>query len=147
MAKATYIYITGIGNWCKFYEHNKDSFGDKEFYSVDMLLDEDNAKRLSATGAKQKLLVQEDGLVKVKIRRNHENPIPEFGGPPVVMDIEGKPFTDLIGNGSKLTLKLCVYNSKFGKGVRLEKVRIDELVKYERPTERVGAEANEGVPF
>jgi hypothetical protein len=40
-------------------------------------------------------------------------------------------FTDAIGNGSTVTAKLSIYDSKFGKGTRLEAVRVDEHVPYE----------------
>jgi hypothetical protein len=70
----------------------------------------------------------------------------EFSGPPKVVDADGKPFPDEthIGNGSVCTIKLNVYkgggsNDK-GKQipfvkVRLDGVRVEELVAYEGNTE------------
>jgi hypothetical protein len=49
-----------------------------------------------------------------------------FGPPKVIGVPEGK----LIGNGSKVTAKIVVYDTQMGKGHRLESVTIDELIEY-----------------
>jgi hypothetical protein len=48
--------------------------------------------------------------------------------------------TEIIGNGSEVTIVVSTYDydNKFGKGKgsRLEKVRVDKLVKYEKEEAR-----------
>ena len=132
--KASVHYVTGEAQWAKLYEHNKDVFGGKEFYCVDLILEAGEADKLKASGTKLKVVKQEDGRFKVRFRRNHLNErIPEFGGPPVVINKDGEDFTALIGNGTIITLKYTVYPTAMGNGTRMEKVRIDNLVEYVRP--------------
>lgn len=53
--------------------------------------------------------------------------------PPIVTDESGKPFTDLIGNGSKIiaTTELAPIKNRSGKVLRLKKVTILEHIPYE----------------
>ena len=55
----------------------------------------------------------------------------DVGSIPTV-DAEGNPITDLIGNGSTVTVKVEVYDTKLGKGHRLMKVRVDNLIPYKK---------------
>jgi hypothetical protein len=55
----------------------------------------------------------------------------EFGKPQV-LDADGNPTKDLIGNGSEVTIKVIAFDTQaHGKGHRLEAVQINELVPYE----------------
>ena len=75
-----------------------------------------------------------------KIYRNHVNrSVEEFGGPPVVLkmdgDYEGMTRWDfetdgLIGNGSIVRVKLVMYGEGNMAGHRLEKLGVLDLVSY-----------------
>lgn len=62
---------------------------------------------------------------------------------PEVKDADGNPWPadKAIGNGSKATVKVDVYETRMGKGHRLEAVRIDELVEY-KPEEEYAGDPN-----
>jgi hypothetical protein len=132
----TFHYASGIAQWAKVFEHNKDVYLEEERYAIDLVMNEEEAQKFKNTGSRlrPKVSKNEDGEVQytVKFRRDVTHRIPEFGGPPRVVDVENKDITDLIGNGSKVTIKYCVYDTKMGKGTRLEAVRVDELVRYVR---------------
>lgn len=58
--------------------------------------------------------------------------------PPIVVDKNNRPTTENIGNGSDVTVKVQCYtfaarfNRKLGRAIRLESVRVDHLVPFER---------------
>jgi hypothetical protein len=55
----------------------------------------------------------------------------EFG-PPEVIDKNGDPFKETIGNGSTVTIRVAMFDTAKGVGHRLEKVRVDKHVVFER---------------
>ncbi len=143
MSAKTY-YFAGPVKWAKVYTHNHDEYGGVEFASIDVYMDEENLERFQSSGSQLKLREDEEGAF-VKFRRNIENPInPDWGGVPQVIDTEGDSFMELIGNGSVCTIKVTVYDTKMGKGTRLETVRVDEHVEYNKPGEE--QEEPEGMP-
>jgi hypothetical protein len=66
-------------------------------------------------------------------------------GPPTVIDKDKNPVTALVGNGSKVTAKVAVYDTRMGKGHRLETVRVDELVEFV-PEKKDAAAVPAGTP-
>lgn len=133
----TFHYASGLAKWARVFEHNKDVYNGEERYTIDLEMTEAEAQKLKDTGSRLRPKVTKDEVTgnlvyTVKFRRDVTHRIPEFGGTPNVIDAEGNPVTDLIGNGSKIVIKYCVYDTKMGKGTRLEAVRVDELVKYVR---------------
>ena len=146
---ANQYYISGTANWARLREDNMDEYGGKQFYSMVLELDEASEILLKESGSRLKVARNEANKYQVKLRRNHVNEaIPEFGGPPEVIDNTGAPFSGLIGNGSKVTAKIVVYDTKMGKGTRLEKVRVDDLVVYEGKNDAPKTYGdNLGIPF
>lgn len=69
-------------------------------------------------------------------------------GQPVIMNVDRTlAQSDIrIGNGSKVELEIAVYDAGRYKGHRLEKVRILELVEYEKPLAAGAAEAQKSEP-
>lgn len=67
--------------------------------------------------------------------------------PPLVVSADGTAWNEAIGNGSDCTCKIEVYNYKQkvsnrpGRAIRLEAVRIDNLVRFEPKTDRTQEEA------
>lgn len=70
------------------------------------------------------------------------------GNAPKVVDKDKKPFAGIIGNGSVVTIKLDVYDTKYeNKGHRLVAVLVNELVEY-IPQDNSGVDETEDiVPF
>ena len=133
---ATKHYITGTAEWAKVYEHNKDEYMGKTFFAIDLLISEEDAERFISTGSRHKPTRESEGVFRIKLRRNEDAAEEEWGGPPKVIqedpddDSHYIPFTELIGNGSVVTVAFTVYDSKFGKGTRLESVRVDKHVEF-----------------
>lgn len=151
-----YYYFSGIAKWAQLKTPNK--FGK---HSINLYIDSETRKAIRATGARINPKEDDEGFF-VTFRRD---PNRDFGdgpiGAPKVVDSEGQPFNGLVGNGSKVTVKVVMYNfpagekngEKYaaGKGTRLEAVRIDELVEYtpESNSDSEGSVRNnlEGLPF
>lgn len=157
--KSTYINLIGYANYPRLFEFNKDmaewnqSF--EGLYSMDFY-PQDEAEWERAWKTLEKKTMQGDrdkdgnpdlGTGKyLKLKRKHKDPsgIEDFSGPPEVVhwtddDRKGTLFDPevdgLIGNGSKVLVKLNVYGEGTRQGVRLMKVGVMELVPYE-PGER-----------
>lgn len=138
----TDIYVSGTAEWAQVKRPNK--FGN---WSINVYADKATRKSLKELG----------------LRANPKEGNEEYGdgwfltfrrptsamwkgvqtdlAPPKVVLADGTEFDGLIGNGSKVTVKLEVYEYKGGtdakglsyeggKAARLVSVRIDELVEY-----------------
>lgn len=69
-------------------------------------------------------------------------------GPPKVIDKDKNALTAFVGNGSKVTAKVIVYDTRMGKGHRLEAVQVTELVEFKPKAEAAAAAAPaEKMPF
>lgn len=131
MATATY-YWSGSARWAKVYDK-----GDEEYqnWQIEVKLDPASRQLFDESGSKLEYRKDDEGEW-LKIRRPWEK---KFGDklkkfdPPVVLDKDGNVTDVLIGNGSDVTVKVEVYDTKKGKGTRLEAVRIDKLVPYAPP--------------
>lgn len=150
---AQHITLTGEAHWAKVFEHNKDKHeafhGPDGAYTVDMLLDKEELDKLTQAGSRLKPKITEEGVV-IKFKRKHTHPagISELGGPPRVVDSEGNPWEGgLIGNGSKVQIIVEVYDTKMGKGTRLEALKVVDLVEPPQRDEAEGQEAKPALPF
>ena len=70
------------------------------------------------------------------------------GNPPKVVDKDKKPYNGIIGNGSDVTVKIDVYDTKYAnKGHRLVAVMVNNLVEYV-PQDNSGVDETEDIkPF
>ena len=133
MASTTH-YITGLASWAKLFPHNKDKnedfHGPGGAYTIDLIVDKEELESFSSTGARTTPRITEDGTV-IKFKRKHDHAaIPAFGGPPQVVDADKQAWDGtLIGNGSTVECAYTVYDTKMGKGCRLEGVRIIEHIE------------------
>ena len=136
------VYFSGTFKWAKLTEKNASTFpGDDKgpFCSVDFYFDnKDDLKVFKPFKTRNTIkLDDETGEMFVQFRRylNHKT-YPQFGGVPDVKikneDGSLAPFTDLIGNGSKGTIKLSVYDHAYGTASRLEGVLVTKLIPYEK---------------
>jgi hypothetical protein len=124
-----YLYLSGVCKWPRLATPDKDY----DNYHVTLYLDEKSMKRFDESGLMLEPKTDEGGT-SIKVRRPRtrvfNDELKEFG-PPELIDENGykvDPFK--LGNGSTITVKLAVYPTKKGKGHRLEKVQVNELVPY-----------------
>jgi len=131
-----YVYLSGKCKWCKTTSPNQ--FGDwkTDLYPDDKSLTE--IMKLKARGLKNTLKKDDDGPYMsfkrpmTKIMRG----LPVTFGNPTVLNKDGVPISDSIGNGSEVVIKLLIYpyNSPGGGkgiGARWESVRVDHLIPWE----------------
>ena len=138
---AKFIYFSGKGKWMhRLFE--PDEYKGNRFWSFNLYLDPKSMKAFKESGLSNKVKEDEDGKF-IKLRRNVNKPwklkpgeAAEFT-PPAIADPEGKdwPEDKLLGNGSAVTAKLELYETSKGRGGRLEAIRVDNWVEYDRPEE------------
>lgn len=136
MASA-YYYLTGKAKWARLFTPDEKY----KNYKIDLLLDAESKKKFAESGMTMTPKMSEEGEY-ITFRRPEakliKNELVKFEAPPVT-DAEGKPVDKLIGNGSDVTVKVVVYDTVKGKGHRLEAVRVNSLVEYQKPEETVPA--------
>jgi hypothetical protein len=129
------FYFTGLVKWAKVRQPD-DKY---QNYTIDLFMDEDSWDIFNESELTLEPKEVEEGEPNgryVRFRRPEtkaiKNKLVQFG-PPDVLDQDNLPLptNTMIGNGSKVTAKVLVYDSSKGKGHRLEAVRVDELVEYE----------------
>lgn len=138
MSTTQLIELEGIANWAKVFEFNKDKneefHGEGGAYTLDVQLEKEELDKLTESGSRLKPKLGDDGI-SIRFKRKHIHPggITDLGGPPKVVDADKNPFPEgtLIGNGSKVRVYVTVYDTKLGKGTRLEGVQVLDLVEYE----------------
>lgn len=139
-----YIYLSGTAKWIK--AQKPDEKYNK--YTLDLYLDETSKANFEKSGLRLQTKTDETGSF-VKFSREHNKLIKDENvifGPPKVLNPDGTDFAGLIGNGSKVTIKVAIYDTVKGLGHRWEAVRWDELIKYERP-QIEGSAPETGLPF
>jgi|SRR6056297_262524 len=133
---AELLELEGIANWAKVYEENRDTnedfHGEGGAYTVDVLLEKEELDKLTKSGSRLKPKIVDDGI-SIRFKRKHIHPagIEDLGGPPKVVGPDKEPIDCLIGNGSKVKVYVSVYDTKMGKGTRLEGMQVTDLIEYE----------------
>lgn len=123
-----YIYLSGTTKWAKVRTPDEKYNN----FQVPLYLDAKSTEAYDKLGLGLKKREDEDGsyyVFKRPLVKPIKNELVEFG-PPKVVDKDNQPFEGLIGNGSKITVKISVYDTMKGPGHRLEAVRVDDLVEY-----------------
>jgi hypothetical protein len=126
MATSTH-YFTGLALYPRLAK--TDDYGN---FTIGVELDATSKAEFENSGITVKPRTYE-GKTFVTFRRPQQKLIKDElvkFGPPSVMDNTGQPLTKLLGNGSKVTVKVIVYDSMKGKGHRLEAVKVDELIEF-----------------
>lgn len=118
------ITLSGMGKWINIL--------DQKFLpakrKMNLYLDDKSLEVFKESGLKLKFKEDEDGKYITLSRKD------EDGAPFVFMKGKKTPFEGKVGNGSIVTVKVEIYDTKsFGKGHRLEAIRVDELVEYIAP--------------
>jgi hypothetical protein len=122
--------------WPKLVEPDSYQDGPKK-YKINVYLDAKGRRELNESGARLRVKEDDDGKY-VQFSRPVEKTIKDEAvtlGPPWVLinkDGEEVDFDDpsKIGNGSIVTCKVSVYDTRMGKGHTLEAVRVDDLKEY-----------------
>lgn len=142
-------FFPGIAYWTKYKEPDPKY----NTYSIQLYVDKETQQRIKASGLAIRPKLDDDNKVFFTFRRPHEktmkNELVTFGPPKVYYgtddDGKAKEFNDLVGNGSKVLIKVSIYDTSMGKGHRLEAIRVDELVEY-KPNNTTG-DYDIGLPF
>ena len=119
---------------------------DQKETKITIEMDEENLAVFSASGSRKGI---KDGN-KVEFVRDPSKELGEdlLGYPMVVLGEEGREvYEGRIGNGSRGRVNFCVYDSKNGKGTRLEGVRVLELVEYEPNGDDWKEDTTKELPF
>jgi hypothetical protein len=129
-------YFSGVCEWAKLTKPDT-KFNAEGIYSIDLFLDDASWAKFHDSGVQLKVKErngQKYTTFKRPQRKLMKGEIVELGRP-IVLDNEDNELNDppVVGNGSRVTVKVAVYDTAKGKGSTLEKVRIDELVAYDKP--------------
>jgi len=129
------VKLTGIGEWAKVFEDNRDMQGYDGVYescngacTIDLVLDEDNMAKLKASRSIKRGKPDPSGRGHtVRFVRKFDGGQPRNSGAPIVLKDDGT-----IGNGSTVEVTLSVYDTRMANivGTRLDKVRVIEHLEY-----------------
>lgn len=130
MASKIY-YFSGTAHWAKL--HKPDA--KYKNYTIDLHMDEGELARYEKSGASGEIRDDEGLKTKyVRFRRPHSKIIKDEAvifGPPEVLASDNTEWTGgPLGNGSKVTVKVTVFDTIKGKGCRLDGVRVEEFEPY-----------------
>ena len=102
-------------------------------------LDEISLEKLKASGCRVNARVDRDGDSLFTFRRPKSKVIKkelvEFNAPDFLLPDGTSAKGTAVGNGSEAEVDIVVYDSKFGKGHRLNRVKITNLIEYVPPTD------------
>jgi len=128
-------YFSGTCQWAKLKE--PDEFNGEKKWKIDLFMDKGELAEYKKSGLKLKIKEDDGGNKFVTFNRpvlkEIKGELKEFE-PPKLFDKDHTPIDVLVGNGSKVTVKVESYDTKMGTGHRLLAVRVDELVEYSKPT-------------
>jgi len=139
-------YLSGTTKWCS--QKLDTKFPDSHKYNLDLYLDAASQASYKSTGIRVRAKEDKEGETFYKFSRGEKltkkDGTEVILGPFPFLNADGTPYTGLVGNDSKVTVKISTYDTAAGLGHRVEAVRIDDLVKYERAETAV---PTEGLPF
>lgn len=130
------ITVTGIANWAKVFEENRDMDGFEGTFrdhdgatTINVILDAENYETLKDSKSMLKGKVVEDGI-DVKFKRKWTERFEWTGGAPKVFKPDGSSWDfksdGVIPNGSLVEVSLSVYDTSRERivGTRLESVKV-----------------------
>lgn len=138
----TFHKFKGKLKWCQNLTEPDDYNGIKN-YKCNLILDEASEEEFRRAGIRTKKQTDKEGdtfaVFKRPPTKKIRDEIVEFGAPEVV-DAEGNAVTVPIANGSEAEVEVVVYDTMAGKGHRLNKVTVTDLIEFV-PEQRDEAEA------
>lgn len=138
-----FLYLRGKAKWAQLFKPDQEY----DNFKINMYLDDSSWALFDEAQLQLEPKTDEDGKYVVFRRPNYKQMKKElvhFGAPKVV-DKDGAPFIETVGNGSEVVIKVLVYDSKKGKGHRLEAVQVIEHVPYEGSGSASTVKVAEGV--
>lgn len=149
------VTTTGPIEWARIFEDNRDLEGYQGAYkecegayTLSQILSKEEFQKLQQAGTQKKPVQKRlmDGELVIKYERKHKvttkdgTAVLKAGGPPKVVDAEGKPWTadhGAIGNGSvaEVTNLISTFKGMDGKmysRTSLVEVKIINHIKYEQ---------------
>lgn len=130
-------------------------FDQAGIWHISVILDDASKAEYAASGMRVGAKIFE-GKETIKfsrpVQKLMKNELVKFEKP-VVIDSKDQPLTALIGNGSKVTVKVIVFDTMRGKGHRLEAVKVNELIEYkpepkpEAANDSPGSTVKKAMPF
>tara|TARA_R100000544_G_scaffold18477_1_gene8829 strand:+ start:233 stop:736 length:504 start_codon:yes stop_codon:yes gene_type:complete len=138
------VKLTGIGEWAKVFEDNRDMQGYDGVYeacngacTIDVILDEDNLTKLKASRSIKRGKPDPEGRGHtVRFVRKFDGGQPRNSGAPIVLKADDTPWSydedGVIGNGSTVEVTLSVYDTRMANivGTRLDKVKVLKHIEY-----------------
>lgn len=128
-------YFRGKAKWAQLGLGPKpEENADKEYeaWKMNLYFDEDSMAEFRDSGIRLTIKEDDDGRY-VTFRRPFSKKIGDelvkFEAP-AVKTKEGEPFTNYLGNGSDVIIKVLSFDTRKGKGHRLEAVQVLEVVEY-----------------
>jgi hypothetical protein len=141
----TTVFLSGTCKWAKVYKPDEKY----KNWQIQLYPDDESMKVYDQSGMSMAKKEDEAGVF-ITFRRPEskliKNEVVEFA-PPVVKDKLGRTMDKLIGNGSKVAIKVSVYDTMKGKGHRLEEVKVLDLVEYQKSNTEGSSASVLGVPF
>lgn len=145
MAKAQYLKFKGLVAWARIWEGQEDDYNGDKHWKLSFYPTKEVAEDIKNAGI-QARMKDDDGeksgvagkyfVFKRKLEESFGGGEPQKMEPVKVRDKNGKLIEERIsiGNGSTVEVTLEVYPTKrFGKGTRLNEVRILDLIEYVPP--------------
>jgi hypothetical protein len=132
-----YVKLTGMAYWARLQSPDTKYLPPK--FKVCLYLNDDNMKAFRATGMGLRPKTDDKGTFITLTRpvtKMFGGKEQEFG-PPEVLDSSNKPFDGYVGNGSHIECTVAVYNTPLGKGHRLQRVKVLDLVEYVPATDAI----------
>ncbi len=129
MANTVHYYFKGICKWAQVHRVD-EKYGN---YKINLYPDEASLASYRDSGCQNEIKNDEDGEF-ITFRRKHQQLIKDdlvTFGKPQLLDKAGEVFTDNIGNGSEVVVKISVFPTRNGPGHRLESIMVLTLVEYE----------------
>lgn len=133
------VVISGLSAWAKLDTPNQIA----DAYTIDIILDKTEAKRLKDIGLSVRKVekeipgIEDPKYVITAKRKTHTKAGKEMTKP-AVLDSKKRPFSALIGNGSKVKVVAnpykWTYMNKSGVGLGLEIVQVIDLVEFGNKT-------------
>ena len=147
------IVFSGISYWARPHEGQEDEYEDKKFFKITLVPDDASWAKFARSGLKLKKksvdLKDPKAPEGITLKRDYDGKeivddktgkTKVLGGGPIpVVDMDGNPITEEIGNGSEVDILVNVYQGKYKTknytGHRTEKIRVRKLVPYDRFTD------------
>lgn len=127
---SSYYYLSGKAKWAKLFKPD-DKYKN---WQINLYLDDESKAKFAESGMSMQPKHDDDGEF-ITFRRPEakliKNELVKFDPPPVT-DSSGQLLDKLVGNGSDVTIKVVVYDTIKGKGHRLEAVKVNKLVEYQK---------------